>query len=174
MAYALEVRSPFLDYRFVEFSQRIPTEWKVDFFKSKKFMRKLIQGIVPDKIIHRGKRGFIPPLQDWILDSKYEPFLRQASDYLKDLSPELFLFFNKRVFAKKNKLYNLYKIRLFLFGKWFDKWIDEPNFENASQQKRSTNPSTATKMKIAKERRQVFVLGTGIGLKFGQPIDVGD
>jgi asparagine synthase (glutamine-hydrolysing) len=130
MAYALEVRSPFLDYRFVEFSQRIPTEWKVDFLKSKKFMRKLVKGIVPDEIIHRRKRGFIPPLQEWILDKKYESFLRQASEYLKDLSPDLYMFFNKKVFAKKNKLYNRYKIRLFLFGKWFEKWINEPNFEN--------------------------------------------
>ena len=56
MAFALEVRSPFLDYRFIEFSQKIPTEWKVDFFKTKKFMRKLSEGLVPDEILGRPKK----------------------------------------------------------------------------------------------------------------------
>jgi asparagine synthase (glutamine-hydrolysing) len=123
MAHALEVRSPFLDYRFVEFSQKIPTEWKVDLFKSKKFMRKLVKGIVPDEILHRKKRGFVAPLQLWILDQKYEHYLTKALEYLKDLNPELYQFFNERVFKKENKLYGLYKIRLFLFGKWFERWI---------------------------------------------------
>ena len=131
MAHALEVRSPFLDYRFVEFSQRIPTEWKVDLLRSKKFMRELVRGVIPDEILHRRKRGFVPPLQQWILDQKYEPFLKQASEYLKDLNPELYKFFNERVFRKKNKLYGLYKIRLFLFGKWFERWIDRPDAEHA-------------------------------------------
>ena len=77
MAYALEVRSPFLDYRFVEFSQRIPTELKVDLFKSKKLLKELTKGIVPDEIRHRSKKGFVPPLQDWILDERYAAFLKQ-------------------------------------------------------------------------------------------------
>jgi asparagine synthase (glutamine-hydrolysing) len=125
MAYGLEVRSPFLDYRFVEFSQRIPTELQVDLFESKKLLKKLTKGIVPDVIRHRSKRGFVPPLQDWILDERYAKFLKQIADRLNEIDPELSKFLNERVLIKNNKLYGLYKIRLFIFGIWFEKWIDK-------------------------------------------------
>lgn len=129
MAYALEVRSPFLDYRFIEFSQHIPTEWKIDLFRTKKLFRKMIKGVIPNEILHRGKKGFAPPLQQWITDEKYEPFLKQASEYLKDLNPELFKLFKEKVFVKKGTLFNVYRIRLFIFGKWFEKWIEKTSAE---------------------------------------------
>jgi asparagine synthase (glutamine-hydrolysing) len=129
MAYALEVRSPFLDYRFVEFAQRIPTELKVDLFKSKKLLKELTKGIVPDEILRRKKRGFVPPLQDWILDEKYAAFLQQTADRLNELDPELSKFFNEKALRKNNKLYGLYKIRLFLFGVWFEKWINKSDLD---------------------------------------------
>lgn len=123
MANALEVRSPFLDYRFIEFSQKIPTKWKVDLFRTKKLMREITKNILPNEIVYRGKRGFVAPLQKWILDKKYEPFLKHSSKILKDLSPELYHFFIEKVLKENNKLYGLYKIRLFLFGKWVERWI---------------------------------------------------
>jgi asparagine synthase (glutamine-hydrolysing) len=126
MAYALEARSPFLDYRFIEFSQCIPTEWKVDFFRSKKLLKQMIKDVIPDEIVHRGKKGFTPPLKQWITDQKYDPFLKQASEYLKELNPDLFKLLKERVFVKRNKPYDFYRIRLFIFGKWFEKWIDKP------------------------------------------------
>jgi len=129
MAYALEVRSPFLDYRFAEFSQRIPTELQVDLFKSKKLLKEITKGIVPDEIRHRGKRGFDPPLQDWILDERYATYLKQSADRLNEIDPELSKFFNEKVLRKKNKLYGRYKIRLFLFGVWFERWINKRDLE---------------------------------------------
>ena len=129
MTYALEVRSPFLDYRFAEFSQRIPTDMKVDLFKSKKLLKEITKGIVPDEIRRRRKRGFIPPLQDWILDERYATFLRQTADRLNEIDPELSRFLNEKVLGKANKMYGLYKIRLFLFGIWFEKWINKRDLE---------------------------------------------
>ena len=125
MAYALEVRSPFLDYRFAEFSQRIPTELQVDFFKSKKLLKEITKGIVPDEIRSRSKKGFDPPLQDWILDKRYATFLKQNADRLNEIDPELSKFLTERVLRKENKLYGRYKIRLFIFGIWFEKWINK-------------------------------------------------
>ncbi|MCW3975985.1 MAG: asparagine synthase (glutamine-hydrolyzing) [Candidatus Bathyarchaeota archaeon] len=123
MAEALEVRSPFLDYRFIEFSQKIPTKWKTDLFHTKILMRDIIKGILPNEIIYRSKQGFVPPLQEWILNKKHESFLLHSLDLLKDLSPELYFFLKDKALKEKNKLYGRYKIRLFLFGKWMEKWI---------------------------------------------------
>ncbi len=71
MAHSLEVRSPFLDYRFVELARRIPVKWKVTTSKTKIIMRDIITGIVPDAIVNRPKQGFEPPIADWILGETY-------------------------------------------------------------------------------------------------------
>jgi asparagine synthase (glutamine-hydrolysing) len=123
MANALEARSPFLDYRFVEFSQKIPAEWKVDLFHTKKLMRKMIKHILPAEIVHRRKKGFVLPLQKWILDQNYEQSLKNSLKTLKDLNPSWYQFFEKKAMRKSNKLYGTYKIRLFLFSEWINTWI---------------------------------------------------
>ncbi len=124
MANALEVRSPFLDYRFAEFSQKIPTEWKVNFFKTKKLMREIIKDILPEDILSKGKGGFEPPLDKWILKEKYMVVLDKGINILKELNfNDLAEFYKNEVLKKDNKLYNIYKIRLFLFTKWWERWI---------------------------------------------------
>ncbi|AEH06051.1 asparagine synthase (glutamine-hydrolyzing) [Methanothermococcus okinawensis] len=135
MANALEVRSPFLDYRFAEFSQKIPNEYKVDFFKTKKLMRKIIKDILPDEIVNRGKGGFEPPLDKWILDDKYRGFLENGLNILEALGlKSLAKFYKNKIFGlnqkyiknaiKDNKICSIYKIRLFLFAKWWERWIN--------------------------------------------------
>jgi asparagine synthase (glutamine-hydrolysing) len=124
MANSIEVRSPFLDYRFIEFSQQIPIEWKVDNFKTKKIMRKIITGIVPDEIISRGKQGFTPPLAEWILSDKYLPIVNKSMSYLKQLDVKLYIFYKDKVLVNTDDaLYKDFKIRLFLFGLWYSEWI---------------------------------------------------
>lgn len=77
MAHSLEVRSPFLDYRFVELARRIPVKWKVSTNKTKIIMRDIIEGIVPDAIVNRPKQGFEPPIADWILGETYIAAMKQ-------------------------------------------------------------------------------------------------
>ena len=124
MANALEVRSPFLDYRFAEFSQKIPTKWKVDLFKTKKLMREIIKDILPNEIVNRGKQGFTPPLTDWILKRNYLNEIIEKAEVLKEVDNELYEFFKEKVFKNKEQsLYRNYLIRLFLFVRWWEKWV---------------------------------------------------
>ncbi|HIP89997.1 MAG TPA: asparagine synthase, partial [Candidatus Nanopusillus sp.] len=124
MAHALEVRSPFLDYRFAEFSQRIPTEWKVDMFNTKKLMREIIKDILPEKIVKRGKQGFDPPLARWILKEKYLNEILEKVEILKEIDEDLYRFYREKVFRYKDEdIYKTYLIRLFLFIKWWERWI---------------------------------------------------
>ena len=128
MANALEVRCPFLDYRFLEFSNRIPTRYKVDIFKTKKIFREIIKDRVPRKIINRGKRGFEPPIVKWLY-SDYKGFLEENLDNLKKrkiLSEEqknyLDKLMNKKQTIKLEKtgeqLYNYLILEL-----WAKKWL---------------------------------------------------
>lgn len=70
MEYGLEWRTPFLDWRLIEYSFRIPTEWKVTPRVTKKFMRELVKDIVPPEIVNLKKKGFTPPFYNYLFDPK--------------------------------------------------------------------------------------------------------
>lgn len=53
MAQPLEIRSPFLDWRWIDYSRRLPIKWKVNWRKTKILMREIIKDIVPKEIITR-------------------------------------------------------------------------------------------------------------------------
>lgn len=125
MANALEVRSPFLDYRFVELESKIPIEWKVDNFHTKKIMKEIIKNNLPEEIVNRYKQGFIPPLIEWIKKEKYVDY-KKSLDILynqKIINDEWFNFYNNIVLKENNFKNDIYKIRLILFMKWYKRWV---------------------------------------------------
>lgn len=126
MTHSLEVRSPFLDFRFVELARRIPVKWKVTTSKTKILMRDIIKDIVPDKILSRPKQGFEPPIADWILGEKYIDLLKLGLEELYMewcISTEWYRFYKDSVFDSNNQVFNVFKIKLFLLMKWKEQWI---------------------------------------------------
>lgn len=124
MSQSLEVRCPFLDYRFLNLSSKIPTNQKVSLFKTKILMRKMLKRYLPREIIKRKKQGFIPPILDWV--NKGEDSVRTikiAKKLNKDkiISKDWFNFFNK-IFSKQDNVSQVYKFRLFLLSEWLNFW----------------------------------------------------
>lgn len=66
MAASLEVRSPLLDHRLLEWSWRQPLEVKTKGGVGKLVLREVLGGLVPPEIINRPKMGFDPPLATWL------------------------------------------------------------------------------------------------------------
>ena len=66
MASSLEVRSPFLDHRLLEWSWRQPLEVKTKGGVGKLVLREVLDGLVPAGIVDRPKMGFDPPLATWL------------------------------------------------------------------------------------------------------------
>jgi len=66
MANSLEVRVPFLDRRLVEFSQKLPLEWKVKEKESKYLLKKVLEKSIPAELVYRKKWGFSIPLHRWL------------------------------------------------------------------------------------------------------------
>lgn len=66
MAYSLETRVPFLDYRIVEFSLATPMHYKIRNGKSKWLLRQLLARHVPYNLFERPKQGFTLPLAEWL------------------------------------------------------------------------------------------------------------
>lgn len=65
MANSLEVRSPFLDYKVVDFAFGLPAEYKIDNKLKKKVVQDAFRPMLPEEIYNRPKHGFEIPLLDW-------------------------------------------------------------------------------------------------------------
>lgn len=65
MANSLEVRSPFLDYKVVDFAFSLPEQYKVDAKMKKRIVQDAFRSMLPDEIYNRPKHGFEIPLLDW-------------------------------------------------------------------------------------------------------------
>lgn len=68
MRVGLEVRAPFLDQHVVEFARRLPTNLKFRHGQGKYLLKKALEGILPQSILNRRKKGFGIPLAKWIGD----------------------------------------------------------------------------------------------------------
>jgi asparagine synthase (glutamine-hydrolysing) len=66
MGVSLEARVPFLDHRVVEFSWRMPLEWKLSNGESKRPLRSILYKHVPRALIERPKMGFGIPIGQWM------------------------------------------------------------------------------------------------------------
>lgn len=71
MANSIELRTPFLDYRLVEWAAKIPTKMKIGkddtgTYQTKRVLRQFSQNRLPSSIINRPKLGFPVPLYDWL------------------------------------------------------------------------------------------------------------
>ncbi|HWH76489.1 MAG TPA: asparagine synthase (glutamine-hydrolyzing), partial [Candidatus Binatus sp.] len=66
MANGLEVRSPLLDQAVVEFACHLPSRFKLHGLTSKYLLKKSAQGLLPEEIIYRQKKGFGIPLAKWL------------------------------------------------------------------------------------------------------------
>ncbi len=77
MAFSIEARVPFLDYRVVELVSNVPAVYKIRDGWSKYLLRRAMQNILPGEIQwRRDKMGFVTPEQDWL--SSLLPDLRRV------------------------------------------------------------------------------------------------
>jgi asparagine synthase (glutamine-hydrolysing) len=74
MAWSIEARSPFLDYRAVELAFSLPASWKIRGASSKYLLREAMKGRIPESVrTRREKWGFPVPATRWFATDLYEP-----------------------------------------------------------------------------------------------------
>jgi asparagine synthase (glutamine-hydrolysing) len=66
MAHSLEVRVPLLDPAVVEFAAEIPAKYKLRGFTTKYLLRRLMKDRLPREVLAGAKKGFSPPLAQWL------------------------------------------------------------------------------------------------------------
>ncbi|HWR97504.1 MAG TPA: asparagine synthase (glutamine-hydrolyzing) [Candidatus Methanoperedens sp.] len=68
MAASIESRVPFLDHRLVEYSNMLPSSFKVRGLQGKAILKKAAERYLPREIIYRRKSGFGVPIAGWLRD----------------------------------------------------------------------------------------------------------
>ena len=119
MAHSLEARAPFLDYRVVELTARMPAWLKSTQGRGKVILRRLAERWFPVSYLNKPKRGFVVPLKEWMQ--------REMMDELDDLGrcP----LFSRRQVARLVSLqrhsrrdYSSVLWRLLVLNRWLKQW----------------------------------------------------
>lgn len=66
MANSLEVRSPFLDYKVVDFAFGLPASYKIHGGMKKRIVQDAFRDLLPEALYNRPKHGFEIPIAGWM------------------------------------------------------------------------------------------------------------
>ncbi|WP_339709543.1 asparagine synthase (glutamine-hydrolyzing) [uncultured Kriegella sp.] len=80
MAFSLEVRSPMLDYRIVDFSRALPTAFKFIKGNQKRILKDVLYKHVPKELFDRPKSGFTMPFKNWFRNELKDYVLSELND----------------------------------------------------------------------------------------------
>ncbi len=123
MANSIEARSPYLDYKLVDFILSLPTSYKINDKQTKYILRQAAKKYLPENIITRKKQGFSVPLNQWIQSLKSDLF-----DILLDRSLSDYGFFNQNEIERMLKEHFAHKSNyskklwlILLLKLWFDR-----------------------------------------------------
>ncbi len=92
MGNSLEIRSPLIDYKLIEFVSSLPMNIKYKQGVPKYFLKEVLRGIIPDYILFAHKRGFTPPtsfVQDVVNNYQYQFFNASYKFYNSVLADRL-------------------------------------------------------------------------------------
>lgn len=128
MANSIEVRSPFLDHKVVEFAFSLPTNYKISSDLTKRIVQDGFKEILPAELYNRPKRGFEIPLLDFlrtefkdvINNTLLEPaFIREQGIF----EPDQVEYYRKKLFSSNPEDVSLVIWNLIVFQYWYKKYM---------------------------------------------------
>ncbi|MGN6342764.1 MAG: asparagine synthase (glutamine-hydrolyzing) [Ginsengibacter sp.] len=122
MAYSVEVRSPFLDYRIIEFARMLPVAYRYQKGLRKKILRDLLKNYIPESIFNQPKKGFSVPLNKWIREDLRDNVLNELNDHFLKKVPNLDVEkfksqLNCHMKGTSDYSFNIWK--LYILSKWY-------------------------------------------------------
>ena len=126
MSTSVEGRVPFLDHALVEYTMDIPMADKIRGGVKKHILKRAVEGLIPNQILHRPKMGFSAPMAEWLRGD----FGRQAEKTVLGSSLMKMDLFNQEHIAHQFKTHRngrknnaLHLWLLFNLTAWHDLWI---------------------------------------------------
>lgn len=126
MAAGLEVRVPILDHRVVEYTSKLPDNFKYRNGNSKYLLKKLLTRYLPVELFERPKKGFGLPIAQWLRNELKSIVL----DYLSPARLKKEHLFDERIIEKiikehfsgqANHRDNLWSI--LMWEMWRERWL---------------------------------------------------
>lgn len=120
MAHSVESRTPFLDYRFVEFIFSLPAEFFIKQGVTKALLRDAMRGIVPQMVLDRkDKIAFATDEHHW-LNKNRDVFMKAIEESVQStqIFKPLIIDKVKKILEKKAP-FSFLPFRVIAFGKWF-------------------------------------------------------
>ena len=128
MANSLEVRTPFLDYKVVNFAFSLPQSSKIDGKMKKKIVQDAFRPMLPEELYKRPKQGFEVPLLKWF-QNELRPLI--TDDLLSDKFIEqqgifdvaVIRHLNAKLFSRNPEDIHARIWALIVFQYWWKKWM---------------------------------------------------
>jgi asparagine synthase (glutamine-hydrolysing) len=132
MAFSVESRTPFMDYRLIEFCLGLPEEFVYQEGERKTILRSAMRGLVPDEILDRkDKMGFVSEEENWIKNEGFDWFQKLIETPLPESFNEFFYEEQLHDYAlklQKSKIeYEYDAWRVVNFKIWLDLMVREEN-----------------------------------------------
>ena len=125
MANSLELRTPFLDQRLIEFAASIPSKLKVRHFNLKHILKEAVRPWLPKRIVTRQKRGFSVPTAALLRTALTKEMDKAfAEDHLKSHGIFNSDWIRKRVKEHREGKFDHRKLlwTLLCFQLWYERW----------------------------------------------------
>ncbi len=127
MATSVEARVPFLDHKLVEFAMAIPSHLKYRDGETKYILKRALEGVIPERVLNREKKGFGVPLDEWMRGS-FGGFVESAVFNSTLRRRGLFDYgFVKQLLIEHQEgraNYSFFLWSLLNLSLWYDHWID--------------------------------------------------
>lgn len=127
MATSVEARVPFLDHKLVEFAMGLPRDLKYRNGETKYILKRALEGVVPERIINRKKKGFGVPINEWMLD-QLGGFVEESLFGSSLRKRELFDYgYIKQLLdahRARRANYSFFLWSLLNLSLWYDRWIE--------------------------------------------------
>ena len=126
MSVSLEGREPFLDYRIIEFTATLPSEYKYKNGTQKHILKEITHKYLPKEMMDRPKMGFGVPIHEWFKDELKEYFLHYLSEDRLEKegifnASEVVRLRDKYLNGDNQNVDNLWSI--LMFEMWYEKWM---------------------------------------------------
>jgi len=89
MAHSLETRTPFLDYRLIEYMVNVHKNIKMHQFERKSVLRSVMGDKLPSELLSAPKRGFSIPLREWFKEDSFGETLNGLAFSLPFLNSDI-------------------------------------------------------------------------------------
>jgi asparagine synthase (glutamine-hydrolysing) len=89
MAYSLETRTPFLDFRLIEYMAHVHKNIKMENFERKTILRNTIGKKLPSQLLNAPKKGFRIPLREWFKEENFSKKLHELQESLPYLNKQV-------------------------------------------------------------------------------------